>query len=123
MPQRRSDMPLLPELEKVLVGSCHYKHAAPDGAIRRGGGYEILRLGAWNRRQQRIQRGRLTTWRASRAKGKAEKPGKAAQSHLQATRKPSAWEGIATLKPPLCDPHATFMRPASHPKATSLAKD
>jgi hypothetical protein len=49
MPQRRSDMPLLTELEKVLVGPCHYKHAAPDGAIGRGRGYEILRLGAWTR--------------------------------------------------------------------------
>ena len=56
MPQRGSDMPLLTELEKVLVGPCHYKHAAPDGAIQRGWGYEILRLKAWNRRQQRTQK-------------------------------------------------------------------
>ena len=56
MPQRRSDMPLLTELEKVLVGPCHYKHAAPDGAIQRGWGYEILRLKAWNRRQQSTQK-------------------------------------------------------------------
>jgi hypothetical protein len=42
-------MPLLTELEKVFVGPCHYKHAAPDGAIRRGRGYEILRLAAWKR--------------------------------------------------------------------------
>ncbi len=36
---------------------------------------------------------------------------KATQSHLKATYKPSGWEGIATHKPPTCDPQATFMRP------------
>jgi hypothetical protein len=56
MPQRGSDMPLLTELEKVPVGPYHYRHAAPDGAIRRGRRYGILRLGVWNRRQQRTQR-------------------------------------------------------------------
>ena len=56
IPQRGSGMPLLAELEKVLVGPRHYKHAAPDGAIRRGRGYETLRAGAWNRRQQRTRR-------------------------------------------------------------------
>jgi hypothetical protein len=49
-------MPLLTELEKFLVGPRHYKHAAPDGAIGGGGGYDILRLEAWNRRQQRTRR-------------------------------------------------------------------
>src|ERR1017187_4263519 len=43
---------------------------------------------------------------------------KAHQSHLRATYKPSNWEGIGTLKPPSCDPQATFMRPPSHLHAT-----
>ena len=44
------------------------------------------------------------------------------QSHLQATYKPSAWEGVGTYKPPTCDLQATLMRPPSHlqcdPKTT-----
>jgi hypothetical protein len=40
--------------------------------------------------------------------------GKATQSHIQATYKPSAWEGIGTPKPPYCDLKATYMRPSSH---------
>jgi hypothetical protein len=53
-----------------------------------------------------------------RALGRESKPAKATQSHLHAIYKPSDWEGIATLKPPSCDLHATSMRPSSHPKAT-----
>ena len=45
-----------------------------------------------------------TLWRES-------KPVKATQSHLHAIYKPSDWEGIATLKPPSCDLHATFKPP------------
>jgi hypothetical protein len=40
------------------------------------------------------------------------------KSHPQATYKPTAWEGIATHKPPTSHPHATLMRPSCDPHAT-----
>ena len=50
--------------------------------------------------------------------GKAEWSGKATQSHLQATFKPTAWEGIATHMRPTCDPKATLKPPTCDLKAT-----
>ncbi len=37
-------------------------------------------------------------------------PGQAIPSHPHATLKPSAWEGIATHKPPSCDPRGGTRR-------------
>jgi hypothetical protein len=54
------------------------------------------------------------------AGGNAIRPGEATQSHLQATCKPSAWEGIATLMRPSCDLHAILKPPSSHPQATPM---
>jgi hypothetical protein len=45
--------------------------------------------------------------------------GQATQSHIKATPKRVDSQGIGTLKPPQCDPKATFMRPTSHPGANA----
>ena len=42
----------------------------------------------------------------------AKPPGKATQSHPQATYKPTTWEEVATHMRPTSHPHATPMRPS-----------